>query len=57
LRTLEQSVARLDALEVKRANRFDGGPPRPERDGEPWPERSRPARPRSRPRRPGGHPA
>jgi beta-N-acetylhexosaminidase len=35
LRALEQSVARLDALQAKRAGRFDGGPPRPERDGEP----------------------
>ena len=35
LRSLEQSVARLDALAARRASRFDGGPPRPERDGEP----------------------
>ncbi|HEV8441567.1 MAG TPA: beta-N-acetylhexosaminidase [Methylomirabilota bacterium] len=34
-RDLEQSAARLDALRSKRADRFDGGPPRPERDGEP----------------------
>ena len=34
-RPLEQSLARLDALVAKRAARFDGGPPRPERDGEP----------------------
>jgi len=33
-RGLEQSAARLDALQAKRAARFDGGPPRPERDGE-----------------------
>lgn len=35
LRPLEQSVARLDALAAKRGSRFEGGPPRPERDGEP----------------------
>lgn len=35
LRGLEQSAARLDALAAKRAARFEGGPPRPERDGEP----------------------
>ena len=35
VRGLEQSVARLDALQAKRASRFDGGAPRPERDGEP----------------------
>ena len=35
LRELEQSVARLDALQAKRAARFEGGEPRPERDGEP----------------------
>lgn len=35
LRGLEQSVARLDALHAKRPARFDGGAPRPERDGEP----------------------
>ena len=34
-RGLEQSVARLDALQAKRARRFDGGAPRSERDGEP----------------------
>ena len=34
-RALDQSVGRLDALAARRANRFDGGPPRPERDGEP----------------------
>jgi len=34
-RGLEQSVARLDALQGKRATRFEGGPPRCERDGEP----------------------
>jgi beta-N-acetylhexosaminidase len=33
-RSLELSVARLDALQDKRTNRFDGGPPRAERDGE-----------------------
>src|SRR5215472_6031005 len=33
-RSLEKSVARLDALRSKRVTRFDGGPPRPERDGE-----------------------
>ncbi len=32
---LERSVARLDALQSKRMTRFEGGPPRPERDGEP----------------------
>jgi len=35
LRALEQSAARLDALQAKRPGRFEGGPPRPERDGEP----------------------
>ncbi len=35
VRGLEQSVARLDALQAKRPARFDGGAPRPERDGEP----------------------
>ena len=35
MRGLEQSVARLDALQAKRAGRFDGGAPSPERDGEP----------------------
>ena len=35
MRGLEQSVARLAALDSKRATRFEGGPPRPERDGEP----------------------
>jgi beta-N-acetylhexosaminidase len=35
LRDLERSVARLDALEARRSARFDGGAPRPERDGEP----------------------
>ncbi len=34
-RDLERSVARLDALAAKRASRFDGGPARAERDGEP----------------------
>jgi beta-N-acetylhexosaminidase len=34
-RGLEQSVARVDALEARRATRFEGGLPRPERDGEP----------------------
>jgi beta-N-acetylhexosaminidase len=34
-RALEQSVARLDALQEKRASRFEDGPARPERDGEP----------------------
>jgi beta-N-acetylhexosaminidase len=34
LRGLEQSAARLDDLQAKRAARFDGGPPSPERDGE-----------------------
>jgi beta-N-acetylhexosaminidase len=34
-RGLEQSVARLDAVLARRATRFEGGPPRPERDGEP----------------------
>jgi beta-N-acetylhexosaminidase len=33
-RPLEQSVARIDALRTKRANRFDDGPPRPEDGGE-----------------------
>src|SRR5215468_10110104 len=32
---LEESVARLEKLHAKRARRFDGGAPRPERDGEP----------------------
>jgi beta-N-acetylhexosaminidase len=35
VRALEQSVARLEALQARRATRFEGGPPRPERDGEP----------------------
>ena len=35
VRGLEQSAARLDALQAKRSARFDGGAPRPERDGEP----------------------
>ena len=35
VRGLEQSAARLDALEARRAARFDDGTPRPERDGEP----------------------
>ena len=35
VRRLEQSVARLDTLSGRRMNRFDGGPPEPERDGEP----------------------
>jgi len=34
LRGLEQSAARLDALLARRPSRFDGGLPRPERDGE-----------------------
>src|SRR5215475_5699369 len=34
-RGLEQSVARLERLRARRANRFDGGPPRAEQDGEP----------------------
>jgi beta-N-acetylhexosaminidase len=34
-RDLEQSAARLDALQSRRAARFEGGEPRPERDGEP----------------------
>jgi beta-N-acetylhexosaminidase len=34
-RSLEHSVARLDALSARRASRFDGGQPGPERDGEP----------------------
>ena len=34
-RDLEASVARLDALQAKRSARFEGGPARPERDGEP----------------------
>jgi beta-N-acetylhexosaminidase len=33
LRALEQSVARLDVLAGKRSSRFEGGPPRSERDG------------------------
>ena len=35
VQALEQSVARLEALHARRATRFEGGPPRPERDGEP----------------------
>jgi len=35
MRELEQSAARLDALAARRPERFEGGPPRPERDGEP----------------------
>src|SRR5213593_4353144 len=35
VRGLEQSVIRLEALQAKRARRFDGGAPSPERDGEP----------------------
>ena len=35
MRGLEQSVARLDTLQAKRPDRFEGGAPRPERDGEP----------------------
>jgi len=35
LRELQKSAARLDALQAKRSTRFDGGAPRPERDGEP----------------------
>jgi beta-N-acetylhexosaminidase len=35
VRRLEASVARLDTLQAKRAARFEGGAPRPERDGEP----------------------
>jgi beta-N-acetylhexosaminidase len=34
-RDLEKSVARLDTLQARRSARFDGGPPRRERDGEP----------------------
>jgi beta-N-acetylhexosaminidase len=34
-RELEASAARLDALAGRRAARFEGGEPRPERDGEP----------------------
>jgi len=34
-RALEASVARLEALQAKRSTRFEGGPARPERDGEP----------------------
>jgi beta-N-acetylhexosaminidase len=34
-RGLEESLARLDALGGRRAARFEDGPPRPERDGEP----------------------
>ncbi len=35
LRGLEQSAARIEALTAKRAARYHGGSPRPERDGEP----------------------
>jgi beta-N-acetylhexosaminidase len=35
LRELEKSAARLDTLQARRSARFDGGAPRPERDGEP----------------------
>jgi beta-N-acetylhexosaminidase len=35
LRGLERSAARIDALAARRSTRFEGGPPRPERDGEP----------------------
>ena len=35
VRSLERSVSRLDALAARRGGRFDGGPARPERDGEP----------------------
>jgi len=35
LRMLEQTAQRLDALQGKRPSRAAGGPPRPERDGEP----------------------
>jgi beta-N-acetylhexosaminidase len=35
LRELERSAARLDALQTRRSARFEGGPPHPERDGEP----------------------
>jgi len=35
LRALEQTAQRLDALQGKRPTRVAGGPPRPERDGEP----------------------
>jgi beta-N-acetylhexosaminidase len=35
VRGLEQSAARIDALKAKRAARYDGGPARAERDGEP----------------------
>jgi len=34
VRSLERSVARLDALAARRGARFEGGPARPERDGE-----------------------
>jgi beta-N-acetylhexosaminidase len=34
-RALEQAAQRLDALQAKRPTRTAGGPPRPERDGEP----------------------
>jgi beta-N-acetylhexosaminidase len=35
LRRLEESAARLEALQARRAARFEGGEPRPERDGKP----------------------
>jgi beta-N-acetylhexosaminidase len=35
LRGLEQAAERLERLQAKRADRAAGGPPRPERDGEP----------------------
>jgi beta-N-acetylhexosaminidase len=35
LRALERSMARLDALDTKRPERFSGGDPHAERDGEP----------------------
>jgi len=35
VRALEESVARLEVLEARRGTRYEGGEPRPERDGEP----------------------
>jgi beta-N-acetylhexosaminidase len=35
VRRLEESAARLEALQARRSARFEGGEPRPERDGEP----------------------
>src|SRR4030095_4041768 len=35
LRVLERSMARLDALDAKRPERFSGGDPHPQRDREP----------------------